>query len=30
VTLHLLAMDGAVASADRPAIERLLRDDKLL
>jgi hypothetical protein len=23
-------MDGAVVSADRPAIERLLRDDKLL
>jgi len=30
VNLHLLATDGAVASADRPAIERLLRDDKLL
>ena len=30
MNLHLLATDGAVASADRPAIERLLRDDKLL
>jgi hypothetical protein len=30
VTLHLLAMDGTAVSADRPSIERLLRDDKLL
>jgi magnesium transporter len=30
VTLRLLAMNGAVASADRPTIERLLRNDKLL
>ena len=30
MNLHLLATDGAVASADRPAIERLRRDDKLL
>ena len=30
VNLYLLATDGAVASADRPSIERLLKDDKLL
>jgi magnesium transporter len=30
VNLYLLATDGVVASAGRPAIERLLADDKLL